>query len=413
MESARGNVAYNVPRIVLALLLALPSLAAAQRAVTVHVPPGDAVAFASKGRPTAPPADPSAPKGEIATVTVETGQDTLTLWDRSLNRLASAPVAGAEWTPKISDLTDLGQVVVEVRRDGQPVAAANVTLDDGRRKQTQLLDPSTKGDATFFAVKPGSLKVTVGYRAKGVDAAPVTLLFEAKAEGDAPPHFAVALPEAAETLGTGPAAPPNTGALPGAPGSATKPAPSGGFNLVGTFFALLIGGAAAFGLWTYIKKNPDAVGGTLEKLGAQIPKPGNAPLADPAVSAAPAPLAPEPPQKIVLDPVAPVASIAPIQMAAPAATGEPSLVSLGGIPIPLGEGETVVGREVGLGLSLAGESTVSRRHARIVRAGGTATLFDEGSTNGTFVNGGRVSGGVALNPGDQVQFGSVRFRYEG
>jgi pSer/pThr/pTyr-binding forkhead associated (FHA) protein len=38
---------------------------------------------------------------------------------------------------------------------------------------------------------------------------------------------------------------------------------------------------------------------------------------------------------------------------------------------------------------------------------------DHGSTNGTFVNGAKVSGEAFLRPGDEVQFGAIRFRYEG
>ena len=294
-----------------------------------------------------------------------------------------------------------GRVVVEVRHDGKPVLAANVNLDDGKRKQDALLDSSSKGDATFEDVKGGSLKVTVRYRAKGADAAPVTQIFDAKPTPDAPAHVTVALPEAAAVLGETPVAPKET--------PAPKAAPAGGFNLVGTLFALIVGGGVAAGLWYFIKKNPEAVGGTLEKLGAQIPKPGDAPLLDPPVAAAPAPLPPEPPQKIVLDaPAAPISlASAPVPL-----SGEPSLVNDAGLAMPLPEGETTVGRDLGLGLSLAGESTVSRRHARIVRTGGAATLFDDGSTNGTFVNGQRVTGSADLKPGDAVQFGSVRFRYE-
>lgn len=300
------------------------------------------------------------------------------------------------------------KVVVEVRRDGKPVAAANVTVDDGAKKQDALIDSSSKGDAAFADVKPGSLKVTVRYRAAGKDAAPVTQIFQVKPAGDATPHVTVALPEAAETLGDAAPAP----KPPPAPALATIEKPQG-FNFVGALFALIFGAGAAAGIWTFIKKNPDAVGGTLERLGAQIPKPGDAPLADPPVAAAPAPLAPAPPQKIVLDPVAPAP--APIQMAAPTsvAVSEPSLVSEAGVPIPLAEGETVVGREIGLGLSLAGETTVSRRHARLVRSGGAVTLEDLGSTNGTFVNGAPAPPSTTLHPGDAVQFGSVKFRYEG
>lgn len=414
---------------ILALLFAFPCAALAQTTVNVHLPAGDCVAFASKGPAVAPPANLEAPKGDVATVPVDAGQDTLYVWARAFNKVASAPVKGTEWSPRTVDLDRLAQVVVEVKGAGGPVAAANVDLNDGRRTQTLLLDPGAKGSLTFFDVKPGSLKVTVHYRAGGKDADPVTQIFEAKADVDTPPHFAVAVPGAVETIGTSaPAA--GTSTAPGVSGTsasgagsanaapAKAPESAGGFNPVGLVFALLVGGAAVFGIWTYIKKNPDSVGGTLEKLGAQIPKAGDEPLADPAVAAAPAPIRPEPPQKIVLDPVAPIdlgpsaPAPAPVSLGT-ATTGEPSLVSDAGIPIPLAEGETVVGREVGLGLSLAGESTVSRRHARLVRSGGSVTLYDEGSTNGSFVNGQRVAGGMALQPGDAVQFGSVRFRYEG
>ena len=390
---------------ILALLLALSSAALAQRTVAVHVPPGDIVAFATVGRATAPPADPTVPKDGVASVAVGGGKNTLYVYDRSINRLASAPVKGAEWSPQVTDLKDLAQVVVELRRDGKPVAGANVSLEDGRRKQDKLVDPSDRGEVVFFDVKPGPLKATVRYKAAGKDAQPVTQIFAAKAEGEAPPRFMVALPEAAAILeDPAPAGPAGKAAAP-----KEAPASGGGFNLVGTLFALLVGGGAAAGLYFYIKRNPETVGGTLEKLGAQLPKPGDAALADPPVAAAPAPIAPAPTQKIVLD-----AAPDPIKMPIPiaVAVSEPSLVSETGVPIPLVEGETVVGREVGLGLSLAGESTVSRRHARLVRAGSSVTLEDAGSTNGTFVNGVPAGGGTPLRPGDAVQFGSVRFRYE-
>ena len=81
--------------------------------------------------------------------------------------------------------------------------------------------------------------------------------------------------------------------------------------------------------------------------------------------------------------------------------------------MPLPEGETVVGRDVGLGLSLVGETTVSRRHAQLVKSGDSVVVRDLGSTNGTYVNGAKIGSEATLRPGDAVQFGSVRFRYEG
>ena len=57
------------------------------------------------------------------------------------------------------------------------------------------------------------------------------------------------------------------------------------------------------------------------------------------------------------------------------------------------------------------DTTVSRRHATIARKPGSFELADLGSTNGTFVNGGRVRKPIALKRGDEIKFGSVRFAF--
>lgn len=51
--------------------------------------------------------------------------------------------------------------------------------------------------------------------------------------------------------------------------------------------------------------------------------------------------------------------------------------------------------------------TVSRRHAEIVRDGGRYEIVDDGSLNGTYVNGERVDR-VELRQGDEVQIGKFR-----
>jgi two-component system, cell cycle response regulator len=52
---------------------------------------------------------------------------------------------------------------------------------------------------------------------------------------------------------------------------------------------------------------------------------------------------------------------------------------------------------------------LSRRHARVWRVGDTFHLEDLASTNGTFVNGDRISGMVALKEGDRIQLGGSVF----
>ncbi|MEU8887628.1 DUF1707 and FHA domain-containing protein [Streptomyces sp. NPDC048442] len=68
-----------------------------------------------------------------------------------------------------------------------------------------------------------------------------------------------------------------------------------------------------------------------------------------------------------------------------------------------------IGRDTGNGLRLSHE-TVSRRHAELVQQGGIWILRDLGSTNGTCVNGRRVTGTAVVNDGDQVSFGRMSFR---
>jgi pSer/pThr/pTyr-binding forkhead associated (FHA) protein len=67
-------------------------------------------------------------------------------------------------------------------------------------------------------------------------------------------------------------------------------------------------------------------------------------------------------------------------------------------------GEAVAGRDPSQPIAL-GDEQVSRKHARFGVAGGTVTVEDLGSRNGTYVNGQILTGARALAPGDQVRMG--------
>lgn len=71
----------------------------------------------------------------------------------------------------------------------------------------------------------------------------------------------------------------------------------------------------------------------------------------------------------------------------------------------------VIGREADNPIALSNDSTTSRRHATISQVDGGCSIRDEGSSNGTFVNGARISE-QKLSSGDEIQIGATKFRFE-
>ena len=58
------------------------------------------------------------------------------------------------------------------------------------------------------------------------------------------------------------------------------------------------------------------------------------------------------------------------------------------------------------------DSNISRKHAEMRQTGGEYVVTDLGSTNGTLVNGIRITGQQRLNEGDIISFGSTHVRFE-
>jgi len=89
--------------------------------------------------------------------------------------------------------------------------------------------------------------------------------------------------------------------------------------------------------------------------------------------------------------------------------GLPQL-SLPPLPLPpQNDRRFTIGRAMACDFTLA-DLSVSRWHARLYRDDEEHWLLsDLGSTNGTRLNGWRVTTGVPVKPGDQVTFGSISF----
>ncbi len=78
-----------------------------------------------------------------------------------------------------------------------------------------------------------------------------------------------------------------------------------------------------------------------------------------------------------------------------------------GTEIAIGN-ELVIGRSRHGGGSLGGDPELSRLHARIARTPeGILVLEDLGSTNGTYLNGWRVTAAQQLRAGDQIAVGQT------
>ncbi|MFE6228975.1 MULTISPECIES: FHA domain-containing protein [unclassified Streptomyces] len=84
--------------------------------------------------------------------------------------------------------------------------------------------------------------------------------------------------------------------------------------------------------------------------------------------------------------------------------------SLAGQQFPIGTAPLTLGRNGDNSIVLSGEN-VSRFHAEVRREGHGFVLYDSGSSNGTRINGTRVTS-HELQPGDLVEIGTEVFRFE-
>jgi hypothetical protein len=76
-------------------------------------------------------------------------------------------------------------------------------------------------------------------------------------------------------------------------------------------------------------------------------------------------------------------------------------------------GSSTIGRRGGMDLSLAWDSEVSGLHAELHHTGGEWMIVDDGlSTNGTYVNGQRISARRRLKDGDRIRVGRTVLAYK-
>lgn len=91
--------------------------------------------------------------------------------------------------------------------------------------------------------------------------------------------------------------------------------------------------------------------------------------------------------------------------------GAGSLVMPSGQRVSLGDRSVTIGRQSDCTIAL-NDTNVSRRHAEIRLGQRAYVVVDLGSTNGTLVNGARITGEQRLADGDILSFGSTYVRFE-
>ncbi|MEP7112999.1 MAG: FHA domain-containing protein [Ilumatobacteraceae bacterium] len=74
--------------------------------------------------------------------------------------------------------------------------------------------------------------------------------------------------------------------------------------------------------------------------------------------------------------------------------------------------EITIGRAGTATIGMGDDAFVSQLHARVFRDAGTAMVEDLGSTNGTYLNGKRLTAPERITKGDRVQIGNTVFEVE-
>lgn len=342
---------------------------------------------------------------------------------------------------------------------GKPIASGTVTLAGaGATAETHVLDPSASGTVEFTDVPVGTARLAVTPGGGGSTTKEVEISLP---RGETVQTLSLPLPEVtavvegaaptttpapngpAGATATAPAAPnaPVNAAAPStspvnAPAPAPQPlppAPTGGSSPLTSLVGFLLLAGIAYAVFTVARQRGWTLDKGLARLGIPPgPEPGTVAAGPASLRPAPAPPPPVDPNVCPFcgerkDPVsgrcacsvdaAPAGAgrLGASPFAAPPSGGSgPRLVAMQGTYMgqifALG-GELTIGRDPSNGIPLPTDTTVSRRHARLAPADGGYRVEDMGSSNGTFVNGARVTE-ATLRPGDEVSIGGTRFRFE-
>ena len=340
----------------------------------------------------------------------------LFVMNKTTGNLAISDYPASKETKDVDLPTDDFQYVRTVRlrvvaEDGKPVESAIVRITDGMStKMTAVVTPADEGVATFQNVASGEMTVKV--EAEGLRK---TLDSDIEVpEKRAIPNYEQDVRVAGDvnTLPIKPKA---------AKGEAAERRGGGLSMILQTLAGLIVLALIIAIVVIWLKAKGVTAKSALQGLGVETPG-GATAQTQPGAQQAPA-----------IDPnvcqfcgqrkdangrcacsITPGAAPVSTPTAAAAATG-PRLVGSQGVyaghVFEITSASMVIGREADNPIALPNDGTASRRHATITQSSDGCSIRDEGSSNGTFVNGARVTE-QALSPGDEIQIGGTKFRFE-
>lgn len=404
-----------VPRITGVVFLAVLSAAAfAQEGKTVTI------AFSSEGQrevwiqkgPRATDSTGSqslAGKSVLFPVPDETEGMILCVHDVATGTVGTTPlesvIKAGTWTFDPTAAKTAFSARFQLSHNNEPVSSAVVKMKDANGERDVLVTPSDKGIASFSFVPFGDVTVGVDYKTEGKSASLPMQTFTITGKSSITP-VAITIQDPVETIR------PETAVVKDVPaandtGAEATPPPKSPANPAATALNMILGaavvGGIGYAIYRYATQNQSKVDAAFGKIG--LPTDAGAP-----------PKPSGPPKQIILNDSSPTTSSEPTVLAGAGLSGSvaknPRFVKSDGSVLLLQDGTQTVGRDAGTDHPHTGESSMSRTHALIEKVGDGVTVSDAGSTNGTFVNGRKISAPTTISPGDTVQFGAIQYRYE-
>ncbi|MDW8106600.1 MAG: FHA domain-containing protein [Armatimonadota bacterium] len=337
-----------------------------------------------------------------AIVKLPENAQTLWVYDAQTGNLAQLEVASLKAETELTSdrWTHVARVQVNLVAQGKPVASALVTLKDAKgSEQTRVLEPSAEGIVVFERVPLGKVEVIARYGDDQKASQETTLARERELRV---PVIELALSGAVATIE------PRTGTAREAAAEEASPASRIGAIVMFVVTLLLAVGVIVF-IVRLAAQKPKQLEQAMSKLGVELPQAATAGTPTTATAAAPLQLELPPLDTAGVPPTAATATVS----AAAAAT---RLVVVqgphAGQAFDLSSDLMTIGREPIHPIALTSDMGVSRRHAQIIRQGDQTLIEDLGSTNGTYVNGVRITAPTPLKAGDTIQMGNTVLRAE-